>query len=109
MTREEIEQAVYEESHDLDFQFKPWSNSQVVNTIIKIHGLILNALRDERARANKWEAIANLPEPSHVGSCTPETNCDGICMDRANVFNMTWEQWQAQAHRELMGESDGLR
>ena len=26
-----------------------------------------------------------LPEPSHEGSCTPESGCDGICVERASI------------------------
>jgi hypothetical protein len=54
------------------------------------------------AAALEWEAKANLPEPSHQGSCIPGiTSCDGVCMDRANVFNMTEADWLRLADEKL--------
>jgi len=35
MTREDLERDIYEESHNLDFQFIPWSNKKVVRLIIE--------------------------------------------------------------------------
>lgn len=30
-----------------------------------------------------FDALA--PEPSHEGFCTPESGCDGICVERASI------------------------
>jgi len=35
MTRSDIEKAIYEESHDLDYQFVPWSNEKVIKFTIQ--------------------------------------------------------------------------
>ena len=56
---------------------------------------LIRKLVEEAAIAIKWETIANLPNPSHPGSCIlGVTPCDGICRDRANVMNLTDENWR---------------
>jgi len=50
--------------------------------------LILESRRRITELYNALEALWNLPAPSHPGSCGPESGCDGICMDRANVNAM---------------------
>ena len=44
MDRETIEKAAYEESHNLDFQFIPWSNEKVARfTVEQINAALENA------------------------------------------------------------------
>jgi hypothetical protein len=59
MTRKDLEQAVYEESHNGDFQFVPWSNACVINFTIQQINLAL----EEAAKEIEGTPYANSAGP----------------------------------------------
>ena len=62
---------------------------------------LADAYVQAEARARMWKARANIPQPGHLGTRTPETGCDGICMDRASVLNKTLVDYIAEVRAEL--------
>ena len=56
MTRAEIEKDIFEESHNLDYQFIPWSNKKVVNVVIRQVNAVIEQIANELSMSPRMAA-----------------------------------------------------
>lgn len=60
MTKDEAEQKIFEESHNLDFQFIPWSNEKVLRLVLDVLeqvNIAQGEIADLRAERDKLQAV----------------------------------------------------
>lgn len=97
---EKIEPMTVEEIKDIVgcYHIGDWRHG-IADSIVQTLERVVLTWAEAEALVRRYKAISELPPPSHLGSCTPESGCDTDCMDRYYV--VTRQDWLASVLREI--------
>ena len=85
---------IVREHNDLAFHKQQASDA---HQLLQTHGVQMRKLEQKLATARKLVATClpfvmdAIPQRGHVGACGPESGCDAICMEVANISALARE------------------